>query len=163
MATRLFSSVILLLILMIAQTSMAQETSDSISVINPARGRFEYKNATIDLKELLHLTQKNPEAYNQINKAIKQRNGGIITGAIGGGLIGFTLGSAVGSGEPMWWLAGVGAGFFGIASVLSSESNKKVYRGVAIYNAGLNDPKTPGKSPVILGMTSTGLGISWRF
>ncbi len=163
MVARLFSSIILLMVLIFSQIGMAQETSDSISVINPARGRFEYKNATIDLKELLHLTQKNPEAYNQINRAIKQRNGGIITGAIGGGLIGFTLGSAVGSGEPMWWLAGIGAGFFGIASVLSSESNKKVYRGVAIYNAGLHDQKTPRKSPLILGMTSTGLGIFWGF
>ncbi len=138
-----------------------QITSDSIKVSEDGRGFYEYKEAILDLKQVLHVTEKNSEAHLAISKAIRQRNGSILLGAIGGVIIGYTFASALNNVEPTWWIGGIGVGIGGISALISGESNKNARRGIALHNAGLKDRNE--SEPVRLGMTSTGLGISWQF
>ncbi len=140
-----------------------QITSDSIKVSEEGRGFYEYKEAILDLKQVLHVTEKNSEAHLAISKAIRQRNSSILLGAIGGVIIGYTFASALNNVEPTWWIGGIGVGIGGISALISGESNKNARRGIALHNAGLEELNKKKRGPVRLGMTSTGLGISWRF
>ena len=81
---------------------------------------------------------------------------------IGGALIGFPLGQAIGGGDANWVLAGVGAGLVGISIPISSGANKKIKQAVELYNSGLKttynfDPQ------VKMSITGSGIGLVMQF
>ena len=58
-------------------------------------------------------------------------------------MVGWTLGAALGGGEPNWTVAGIGAGHIGVAIPFSIKANREAKKSVTIYN------ENPGKTSFI--------------
>ena len=86
-----------------------------------------------------------------------------VLGGIGGVLIGLPLGTAIGGGDPNWWLAGIGAGVVVLAIPIESGAKKKARAAVAAHNASLGsvpDSSRPVRWRVV---TARGLGLGLTF
>lgn len=79
----------------------------------------------------------NQKAFQLYQKSNSLANGSTLFGAIGGVLIGWPVGTAIGGGDPVWELAAVGAGFTVISAVIFSSAQKNAKSAVELYNSGL--------------------------
>jgi hypothetical protein len=96
----------------------------------------------LDLSSLQQKFETSPEALALVNQAKSQYGTANVLGFVGGFLIGWPIGTAIGGGEPAWALAGAGAGILAVAIPINSSANKKVKQAVDIYNGGLNSTGT---------------------
>ena len=114
------------------------------------------------MRDLLEITQSNPEAYQEMKRAKSNHSLANVMGFIGGGLIGWPIGTAIGGGEPKWVLAGAGAVVLFFAIPLSTGYNKRSKSAVEIYNSGLAQSQL--KSPSFtLASTQNGIGLLISF
>ena len=86
-----------------------------------------------------------------------------IMGGVGGFMVGWPIGTAIGGGEPNWIMAGIGAGLIVVAIPLSQNYNKKAKQAVDTYNIGLMTSSLWDKSELRLSMTGNGVGLTLRF
>ncbi len=63
----------------------------------------------------------------------------VVLGGIGGGLIGYPVGTALGGGDANWTLAAIGAGVLAIGIPIANGANKKAKQAVDIYNSSIDD------------------------
>ena len=89
---------------------------------------------------------------------------GNIFAGIGGALIGWPLGTALGGGEPMWELAAVGGGCIALAIPLVIVGKKRCNGGYA-FSPALHTPYTQKRIPAQIGFTASGnkLGLQFDF
>ena len=108
--------------------------------------------------------EPNSEAHALIQSARSTNNIAVGLSAVGGGLIGWPIGSAIGGGDPQWILAGIGAGVILIAIPISISANKKSLKAFDLFNAGLTyqPPESP-TSQWHLVSNGSGIGLSWQF
>jgi hypothetical protein len=86
-----------------------------------------------DLKQVV---AGDPEAVAEAGKAGTYMTWAYVSGAVGGTLIGWPVGQAIGgSDETQWALAAVGAGVVGVAIVCGVSSDKHFKKAVDLYNA----------------------------
>lgn len=124
---------------------------------------FQKNGARLNNNQLTNLVKNNPEAAALMDKAKTNNTIGTIFGFIGGGLIGWQFGSAIGGGEPNWAAAGVGAGLIGISIPFNAGYNKNSQRAVELYNAGLNASSNNQQPELKLGFSGSGLGLKLKF
>lgn len=89
-------------------------------------------------------------------------DGGNVLGAIGGGLLGFPLGTALAGGKFNWYLAGAGAALILLEIPLFVAYKQHARNAVAIYNKGLKSTASTNFN-LKLGLTCNGIGIKIRF
>ncbi|MEM9858876.1 MAG: hypothetical protein AAF843_16070 [Bacteroidota bacterium] len=112
--------------LLISLASFSQNT-DPVSYRKTFGGYvFEQSGKTLKPKKILDLFQTNEAAYDAMKKAKSNYDPAIALSVIGGALIGWPLGTAIGGGDPEWTLAGIGVGLL----VLSIPLNKAFNQGV---------------------------------
>lgn len=105
-------------------------------------GRFFIDGVASSPKEVQNLMSGNPEAFELAKSANANYGVGNVLGVIGGFMIGWPIGSAIGGGEPEWALAGVGAGVLAVAIPLVSSGNKKMGKAIELYKGSAAPPKT---------------------
>ena len=66
---------------------------------------------------------------------------GILTGAMGGALVGFNLGMALGGGKPNLPVMGLGAGLCGASYFLGSTADQEVLDATYLHNQSLSQPR----------------------
>jgi hypothetical protein len=140
----------------------AQSQSDSIEVRRGLGAVFSQNGKKLTPRQLLDITQANPEAYKEMKIAKSNYGVGNVFGFAGGLMVGWTLGTAMGGGQPNWTVAGVGAGLIGVSIPFSVAYTRHAKNAVRIYNDGL---KQTGMNQVDLrlGMTGTGVGLRMAF
>jgi hypothetical protein len=88
---------------------------DTIEIQRTGFGKSYYlNNERLTVKRLSEITTCNTLAHREIKRAQTCNALSYVFGFLGGGCIGYPLGSFLGGGEPLWILAGVGAGFIAI-------------------------------------------------
>lgn len=78
----------------------AQSPSDSITVKKAMGAVFTQHGKALKVRQLLDITQSNPEAFQEMKKAKSNFDVGYIFSFAGGTLVGWTLGTALGGGDP---------------------------------------------------------------
>ena len=108
--------------------------------------------------------KSNSEALKLMKKAKSNYNFGLILGGLGGGLIGYPIGTSLGGGDPNWTLAGVGAALVIISIPINTSINKNTQQAIELYNSSLDTTSFYNFKPefTIIGNTN-GIGISMSF
>lgn len=155
----------LALLLCLHTVSMAQtpvNSPDSIQMKEVFGGSaFYHSGKKISMKKAQRLMVANPYAHQQMKKA---RNiNGIATGIAfaGGYLIGYPVGMAIGGKQdPVWTLAGIGAGLIAVAIPVAIHSNKFSRNAVAAHNEQLGALSSHRSRELHVQLSATGLGIA---
>ncbi|MEM8927860.1 MAG: hypothetical protein AAGC45_06635 [Bacteroidota bacterium] len=114
--------------------------------------------------DLVNAMEGNREALNLIKGARIDRNFSSVMGFAGGGLMGWSLGTAIGGGDANWTLAGVGAGLIGLSIPFSSNAKKNTKRAVQTYNASLGTTSFIEHKPQLKFIANgNGIGMSLGF
>mgnify|MGYP001591786933 FL=1 len=120
------------------------------------KNKYTYKDQILSAKELKHLYQSTPQAYQHYKKANRKfaLSSGLIV--LGGVYLGGRLGYLTSTGNLEWKEASLGAGLVLIGIWVSSGTNEEYNKAVTLFNqkksAGLKI--TPSKK---------GLGVVFRF
>jgi len=154
---------ILCVLVVLSYNVFGQTTSDSLTIQTiPGGCKVYQENRQLTLSQLAIAVQTNDIAYQQVKKAQSNNTISSILGGIGGFMIGYPLGTALGGGQPNWTMFGIGAGIAVISIPISIKCVKQVKSSVDIYNGGLrkiNQPTTEFK----LGMSGNGMAITMTF
>ncbi len=144
--------------------SYGQLVTDTIVSIKGNNG-YEYYQGDLLLTatQLDSVLYSNDIAYELMGSAHNLNNLGKVLGYIGGFLIGWPLGTAVGGGEPVWALAGVGAGILIVSIPINLKAKKKSKLAIDIYNRGLQTSSFWSKSELKFTMTNNGIGLTMKF
>jgi len=111
-------------------------------------------------KELVSIMENNSAALTLATKAKSNYGAANALGFVGGFLIGWPIGTAIGGGEPEWALLGVGAGITAIAIPIMSSAKKKMTEAVTIYNDGL---ESTSSIRLDFKVTGNGVGLVFKF
>ncbi len=124
--------------------------------------KFTQDGKTLNMDELTTQLNTNEESAQLIKKAKSQSTIASILGGIGGALVGYPVGTAIGGGEPNWVLAGVGAGVIAVGIPISSSANKKSRKAVEIYNSG-SRTKKENLAKLFMVSNNSGMGLAFKF
>jgi len=156
-------TLILCVLVVLSYNVFGQTTSDSINVKTISGGCKIYQgDRQLTLSQLAIAVQANEMAYQLVKKAQSNNTISSILGGIGGFMIGYPLGTALGGGKPNWTMFGIGAGLVVISIPISNKCVKQVKSSVDIYNEGLSI-KTQPTTEFNLGLTGNGLAITMSF
>ena len=89
---------------------------------------------TTEIKELL---SENTEALNTFNKSQNSKSLAIITGFLGGALMGFPISELVTGKKPNLAVMALGGGLIGTVIPINNKANRTRHEAVALYNAGI--------------------------
>ena len=156
----------ILLTLLVVSMSFAfgQTASDSISMKKVFGGyQFYQGEQMLNMNQLVNLMKPNDLAYRQIKSAQASFTLAAIMSGVGGFMVGWPIGTALGGGEPNWTLAGVGAGLILVSIPISQSFNKKAKQAVELYNAGLQTSSFWDKKELNLSLTGNGIGLTLKF
>jgi len=123
---------------------------------------FSQKGQPLKMRDLKRVTQDNPEAYRFMEQASTNNDFSNIFGFIGGALVGWPLGTAIGGGDPNWTLAAAGAGLIAISIPFAVGYKRNAIEGARIYNENRGLPES---SAVQLSIRAgaNGLGLALNF
>ena len=126
-----------------------------------SKGKFYKGDVRIDARQFVKQMESNREAFAIATKAKSNYDVSNVLGFIGGFMIGWPLGTAIGGGEPEWGLAIGGAAIVGIAIPIQSSASKKFRSAAGIYNqaAGLDASASLFK----VNLSPGGVGVSYNF
>ncbi len=155
----------LLLTLIIIIGSITFSNAQKISAEKVFGGyKFTQKGKALTMSQLVTTMKSNPTSYKLIKSAKSNNLLAMVLGGVGGALIGYPLGTALGGGEPKWVLAGVGAGLVGIGIPVSRGANKKAKQAVDTYNSGLKVKKVTYFKPSFkINVKENAIGLSMSF
>ena len=138
-------------------------TQNTIESEKSALGKKYYLgNERLTLNRLSEITASNSLAHQKIKQAQACNVVGIIFGAIGGGCIGYPLGTLLGGGDPVWLIAGIGVGFLAIGIPVAITGDRRLAEGVALYNQGLRQASA-NTVYFRLGFSPMGVGVAMKF
>lgn len=156
-------SFILVLFLVSTNISIGQ-TTDSISSKKAFGGNQYYLgDKMLTINDLGSTLNKNETAFKEFKSAKTLIGFGSVFSYIGGFLIGWPIGTMIGGGEPVWELAGIGAGFVAVSIPFAIGANKKLDKAVSIYNNGSRTSSIRNNTELRLSMTNNGLGFVYKF
>ena len=126
---------------------------------------YEFYRAgqTIDINTMKSIMSGDPEAYPVIKSAKALYATGNVLSFIGGGFIGWPVGTALGGGEPEWGLAIIGAGIVAVALPVAYAGSQKAKEAADIYNYGLGITHRPGVQWQVGVTASGGFGVAMTF
>ena len=103
----------------------------------------------------------NSEALKTYNSGQALGTAGVIFAGIGGGLLGWDLGTRLGGGEGNGTLLAIGAVGTGVGLCFALIADAKVKKSVTLYNSKLSSNSVSYQ--INFGFTQTGVGFSMRF
>lgn len=122
---------------------------------------FEQEGQRLTMGQLVYKMQVHPESYALIKKASSGNTLASVIGFVGGGLIGWPIGAAIGGGDPNWALAGIGAGLIIVAIPISSSATQNARAAVDIYNTSIGESSSFYE--IRLNGTQNGIGLMMSF
>jgi hypothetical protein len=134
-------------------------TTQAQTIEQKKGGRFFIDGRPSSPKEVQSLMSGNPEAFELAKSATANYGVGNVLGFIGGFMIGWPIGTALGGGEPEWVMAGAGAGILAVAIPLVSNGNKKMGKAIELYNGSAPPPKTS----LDFQFKGNSVGLAWKF
>lgn len=115
--------------------SFAQGTEGKIRMEKHFGGpRFYQDERLLKPKDVLNIMASDEEAFNVFKKAKANYDAAQVFGFIGGFMVGWPLGTALGGGEPQWGIVAGGAGALLLSLPFSGEFKKHARNAVEIYN-----------------------------
>jgi hypothetical protein len=142
---------IVFVLLLIPMISFSQ---DKLEV---KKGKFYRGTELLNVKDFTLSMESNPEAFKLANSAKSSYSAANVLGFIGGFMVGWPLGTAIGGGDPEWGLLAAGAGVLAIAIPISVSSTKKMKAAAEIYNKGSNTSSSAIRLDLSISPTRTGL------
>ena len=162
----LFTAFVLFSISICAQdtTSVSSENPNQLTYEKSGGGLMvQQKGKNLNQNELFDLLNEDAEASVYVGSYKTKNVAGSILGGVGGALIGFPVGQAIGGGEPLWVLALAGAGVIAVAIPIAISAGKDIRKGIDVYNQNL-DSSAQHNDPVIrVGAQQFGVGLALRF
>lgn len=151
------------LLLLLSGRSFSQTNNQPLTFKDGFFG-WQFRKGEQKLKagEVAGLLQANPEAARLFSSARSGYTVASVIGGIGGFMLGYTLGSLLGSDDPNWTVGGIGAGLTVVSLPISIGATGKAKKAIAMYNEG---PKTGAAQSTgwQLTFTGNGLGLAYRF
>jgi hypothetical protein len=144
--------------------TFGQTASDSISMKKVFGGyQFYQGEQRLNMNQLVNTMKSNDQAYQQIKSAQSTYTLATIIGGVGGFMVGWPIGTALGGGEPNWTMAGIGAGLIVVSIPITQSFNKKAKQAVETYNGGLQTSSFWDKNELKLSLTGNGIGLTLNF
>lgn len=144
--------------------TFGQTSTDSISMKKVFGGyQFYHGDKRLNMNQLVKLMKPNEQAYNQIKSAQSTYTLANIIGGVGGFMVGWPIGTAIGGGEPNWTMAGIGVGLIVVSIPISQKFNKQAKQAVGTFNGGLQTSSFWDKSELRFSMNGNGVGLTLRF
>ena len=123
--------------------------------------KFYQHDQVLRPKQMLNKMSGNQEAQDYMKKAKTNYDVAQVLGGIGGFMVGWPIGTAIGSGEPNWTMAAIGGGIILLALPLSSGFNKNAKKAVEIYNN--KEDASSRKMKFDFAIDKYGVGVVLRF
>lgn len=151
--------IVILAVLFAGFSVVGQSPADTIY----RQGRFFVQNdKEVTRKQMVEVMKVNPEACKQMQYARSNYFASNIFGFIGGGFIGWPLGTLAGDGYPNWTLVGIGAGFVALSVPFAVSYSKQSKNAIRIYNNGLTQTGLR-KINMDVGLANNGIGMKMKF
>lgn len=126
--------------------------------------KYTYNDELISIGDLASIIKSNTNAFKLIKEGRTNRSLSAALGFIGGGLIGWPIGTVLGGGKANWTMAGIGSGLIILAIPISSGANKKINQAVKLYNASFKaTSKNILKPEFSIIANQNGFGLSMCF
>ena len=113
-------------------------------------------------KEVLNIMQSSPEAFNEFKKAKSNYDAANVFGFIGGFMVGWPLGTALGGGDPQWGIAAGGAAALLLSIPMTVGYKKHARNAIDNYNRG-DQPSASLRTSVQMNFTGTGVRFVVEF
>ena len=162
MMDKRYIQILLISLITMGSTVFGQTQTDPVEIRKNFGTSFLQNGKRMRPVQLLEIVAVNTEAYEEMKKAKANYNTANLFGLIGGGFIGYPLGTAAVGGEPNMNLALVGLGFVAISIPFSSAYVKRATKAVNMYNNGLNMSGNSGVD-MRFGLTGRGIGMIITF
>lgn len=120
----------------------------------------------LSFNDINTLTAPYPEAQAYMERAKSTGSTATFLGMLGGGLLGFGVGSLIATRDSRagYYTLGIGAIIVIIAIPVSIKSGRHVYHAVNIYNDAQDlSLNTSPKTEIQLSLTGNGIGFQYRF
>jgi hypothetical protein len=152
------------LIVMIYMIFFTQLSAQNESDIRLGKGGKLYQGSTVlKPKDVLRIMESVPEAQAAFKKAKSNYDAASVLGFMGGALIGWPLGTALGGGDPQWGLAAGGVAFILAALPLNSGFKKNANIAIDLYNKEGATTAQHLQPKLYFGIQATGVGMSLKF
>lgn len=129
--------------------------------------KFYYQNNEIEEKYVLSGLSNNREILRRYVDGKSSHSTAKLISAVGGILIGWPIGTALGGGDPKWWLAGIGGGLtIFMAKPIYSKGSRKMQKALDLYNSsdyGMKLPPDKENVEISFRVNSAGIGIGIIF
>lgn len=157
-------AIILTLLTMSLTFTLGQTVNDSISAKKVFGGyQFSQGGKRLKVNQLVNAMKPNEQAYNKIKSAKSTYTLATIIGGAGGFMVGYTIGTAIGGGDPNWVMAEIGAGLIVVSIPITLSYNKKAKEAVDTFNDGFKTSSYWNKSELKMTLTGNGIGFTLRF
>jgi outer membrane lipoprotein SlyB len=123
-------SACLIVLLSIALYASAQDEGE----LKMVKSKIYHYGQPVKPKEVLNILKVSTEAYKEYSKAKSNYDAMNVFGFVGGAMIGWPIGTAIGGGDAQWGIAAGGAAVLLLAIPLSSGYKKHAQRAIDIYN-----------------------------
>lgn len=155
---------ILILFVVSLSFTFGQTSLDTISMKKVFGGyQFYLGYKRLNMNQLVKTIKSNDQAYHQIKSAQSSYILSNIIGGVGGFMVGWPLGTAIGGGKPNWTMAGIGAGLIVVSIPITQSFNKKAKQAVETFNGGLQTSSYMDTNKLKFMMTGNGIGLTLNF
>ncbi|MBL7741100.1 MAG: hypothetical protein JNK14_17895 [Chitinophagaceae bacterium] len=110
---------------------------DSVEVVTNPFGGIKYyqHDRRLSMAQITVAMRPNAEAFRYLNRSKTNNTVAFITGFIGGALIGYEIGNAIGGQSVNWAVISAGAGIIGLSIPFDIGARKNAKKAVHLYNA----------------------------
>lgn len=143
---------------------LGQTNADTI-VLKKVLGGYEVRQngKILTMNQLSYAVMADEIATYEMKKAVATNSFGSIFAYVGGALIGYPVGWAIGGGKMNWSMFGIGIGLSTFTIPISRSINRRIKTAVEAYNNGLRVPALPETSEIKIGIVTNGIGLSMTF
>jgi hypothetical protein len=142
----------------------AQGRTDSIKMKKVMGGyQFFQHHKPLKMGQLVKTLAPNEAAYAYAKSAQANNTWATVIGGAGGFMIGWTLGTALGGGEPNWTLAGIGAGLVGVSIPFTIKANRQAKKAVDTFNGSVGSHSFIDRTVMDLRVGGNGIGLMFSF
>ena len=157
-------TILIFLLAIVCSFTYGQASTDSISMRKVFGGYLFYQGDNrLNMNQLVNTMKPNEQAYRQIKSAQSTNTLATIIGSVGGFMVGWPIGTAIGGGEPNWTLAGIGAGLIVVSIPITQSFNKRAKQAVDTFNGGLQTSSIRERCELKFSMTGNGIGLTLNF
>ena len=124
---------------------------------------YTYNGKPLDFKQILSLMEKDSEEYKLVSSAKSTTSLTNVLGFIGGGLVGWPLGTYLGGGEPNWTLAYLGGAIIVVSIPIVISAGNNLSEGVRLHNEKQALTDNSRNYELQFFATNNGFGLSLQF